>query len=54
MDRQNFARSTPDHGSNAGPELSDRDRNAIHRLFDDLRSSVGATAHQRRLAIPHP
>lgn len=35
-------------------ELSDRDRQAVHRLFRDMRRAMGAPSQQRIAALPHP
>jgi hypothetical protein len=35
-------------------EMSDRDRQAVHRLFRDLRRTVGAPSHHHVAALPHP
>lgn len=35
-------------------ELSDRDREALHRMFNDMRRAFVGTSHHRNAAVPHP
>jgi hypothetical protein len=35
-------------------ELSDRDRDALHRMFNDMRRAVAGTSHHQLAALPHP
>lgn len=35
-------------------ELSDRDRDALHRMFNDMRRAVAGTCHHQMAALPHP
>ena len=35
-------------------ELSDRDRQAVHRLFRAIRTAAGAPSHHHVAALPHP
>ena len=35
-------------------ELSDRDRDALHRVFNDMRRAVAGTSHHQMAALPHP
>jgi hypothetical protein len=34
--------------------LSNRDRQAVHRLFRDMRRAIGAPSQHRIAALPHP
>ena len=36
------------------PEMSDCDRQAVHRLFRDMRRVIGAPSQHRIAALPHP
>jgi hypothetical protein len=36
------------------PELSDRDRDALHRMFNDMRLAVVGASPHRLAAVPHP
>jgi len=42
---------TPSHAGNG--EMSDRDRQSLHRLFRDMRRAIGAPP-DRLAALPHP
>jgi hypothetical protein len=44
--------TTPQHEGLHG--LSDRDRQAVHRLFRDMRRVIGAPSLHRIAALPHP
>ena len=46
------ASTTPPHEGML--ELSDRDRQAVHRLFRDIRRVIGAPSQHRIAALPHP
>jgi len=35
-------------------EVSDRDRESLHRLFNDMRRALVGTAHLHVAALPHP
>ena len=35
-------------------ELSDRDRETLHRVFNDMRHALVGTSHHRIAALPHP
>ena len=35
-------------------KLSDRDREALHRMFDDMRRAIAGTSQCRVAALPHP
>jgi len=35
-------------------ELSDRDREALHRVFNDMRRALAGTSPHRLAAVPHP
>lgn len=35
-------------------ELNDRDREALHRMFNDMRSTLAGTSHHLIAAVPHP
>ena len=35
-------------------EVSDRDRAALHRMFNDMRRELVGTSHHRTVAVPHP
>lgn len=35
-------------------ELNDRDREALHRMFNDMRRTLAGTSHHLIAAVPHP
>lgn len=35
-------------------EASDRDREALHRMFSDMRRALAGSSHHRIAALPHP
>jgi RecA/RadA recombinase len=57
MDRHdNFAFSTAATAprQEVGPEMSDRDREALHRMFSDMRRALAGSSHHRIASVPHP
>jgi hypothetical protein len=57
MDRHDnlaFSKAATASNQDAVGELSDRDREALHRMFNDMRRALVGTSHHRVAALPHP
>ena len=57
MDRHdNLAFSTAATAAQQEPlqEMSDRDREALHRMFNDMRRALVGASHHYVTALPHP
>jgi hypothetical protein len=38
----------------AAPEMSDRDREALHHMFGDMRRALVTSSYHRIASVPHP